>query len=485
MWTLVLNATNWLVAGLGVAALAVPCRVFGNRLVAMRSLRGAALLLTVAAVLAGASVATRLVLGYAAPGAYAEEVAAARLLLDGRPVAGGEREAVREWLAEEQVSHDWLAGGLSTCQAGAAAGRARFFTSQGHPPFLLVASVPIVAWAGGRGLFVVVTALTLLLLAVAGWRLVTELVPSPAPWHCALAIVAIAGWQPVLAGLRQGDAVLMASALVVVAWNALRHGRAVAAGVFIGLAASVSLGVLLVVPVLALQRPRAALAALATVAGGLAVAAGVGGTPLLAGVAQAGYGAALTYAGTTFNYSLLGRVLAGHSWAPVLGVVLAVFCAVVAGYAGDRGRAGSPPSNETPNDRGVELLPLGCCVAVLGSPVAWSQHLAIMLLPLAILLAAQWRTGNRVGLVTWCLLALALALPDSAVRWTSHATALFVQGGTAGLLPLPMAAVIAVTAWIAAHGRHRTHGRTPEGLPLSEGPRQAAWAGGPAHGGAS
>ena len=43
--------------------------------------------------------------------------------------------------------------GITTCQASALEHRPQFFTSQGHLPTLLLASVPIVHFVGGRGLY--------------------------------------------------------------------------------------------------------------------------------------------------------------------------------------------------------------------------------------------------------------------------------------------------------------------------------------------
>ena len=104
---------------------------------------------------------------------------------------------------------------------------------------------------------------------------------------------------------------------------------------------------------------------------------------------------------------------------------------------------------------------------------AWSQHLALMLLPAAVLLANCLERGSRAGLLGWCTLVLVLAMPDPAVTWTHDVVGALPGGDTLRAVPLPLAAVVVLTAWTAARLRQAL-GRSID--PSFE--RQTAWIGG-------
>src|SRR4029079_11862990 len=91
------------------------------------------------------------------------------------------------------------------------------------------------------GLYVTILVLSGALLAAAWSMLVAEYRLYAIPGCAIAAALALAGWQPVVAGLRQGDAVLAAASLVVIGWGLLRRDRPLAAGIVVGTAAVLSL----------------------------------------------------------------------------------------------------------------------------------------------------------------------------------------------------------------------------------------------------
>src|SRR5690606_40277799 len=116
-------------------------------------------------VLTAVAVASRIVLGLMSPGAYAEEVLAARTFLEQRRLYSDDsRSDLAQWLEQEQPLA-WELPGTSPCQDSAMAQRARFYTSHAHMPTLLLASVPIVHLLGGRGLYLVLLGLSALAVA--------------------------------------------------------------------------------------------------------------------------------------------------------------------------------------------------------------------------------------------------------------------------------------------------------------------------------
>ena len=127
--------------------------------------------LAVLALASGGAVASRAVIGYLSPGAYAEEVLAAREFLSERHVyRGDDRAQFARWLREERpATEPWALPGISVCQASAFEHRPQFYTSQAHTPMLLLGSVPLVHLVGGRGLFVGIFGVSAGLLVLA-WR---------------------------------------------------------------------------------------------------------------------------------------------------------------------------------------------------------------------------------------------------------------------------------------------------------------------------
>src|SRR4051794_10205398 len=123
MLTTLFNPTLWLLAALAVSAAIAQARgedariAFG-RVVRIGSSRAVLLILALAA---AGGVASRTVLGFLAPGAYAEDVLAARSYLAQRQLYHGtDRADFARWLSEEPTAADpWTLPGLTVCQANA------------------------------------------------------------------------------------------------------------------------------------------------------------------------------------------------------------------------------------------------------------------------------------------------------------------------------------------------------------------------------
>ena len=102
MRTTVLNPTIWLLAATAVAALVGSARRRDAQEVSRALLRWACAwpVLILVTALAIFGVGSRVVLGYLAPGAYAEEVIAARTFLaTGQLYSGDARSELAEWLS--------------------------------------------------------------------------------------------------------------------------------------------------------------------------------------------------------------------------------------------------------------------------------------------------------------------------------------------------------------------------------------------------
>ena len=405
MLTTLLNPTIWLLAATVVAAVVGAargedaCRSL-NRVIRWATTAPA---LAVLLLLAGGGLGSRLVLGFLSPGAYAEEVLAARAFLAQRTVYGGDdRAELRKWTSEAPAPTDpWALPGITPCQASAMNSRPQFYTSQGHPPMLLLASVPVVRLVGGRGLYVLLTLASLAGVALA-WIVLARQAGLAARSATALLLgAAIFGWQPVIAGVRQGDAVVLAGSLVMLAWRLARQDVPVWSGLAGGLAACLTLPALAVIPALARTRGRAGLVACALVAGAGVSVMAVGGPLVFADFSSTVSASAKTYAEAIHNYALVGRILltGTGTGALVLGS-LATLAALATFWRG----------------RSVDIaFGAWMTLGLLASPIVWSQHLVLALVPLVVLFQHVVSSRSALALAAWALLVLVLSLPDPAV----------------------------------------------------------------------
>ena len=390
MLTTLINPTVWLLAATIVAGILgifrrASARECFDSLVSHASTWPALLVLVV---MAGGGLASRIVLGYASPGAYAEEVVAARTFLESRTLYGAAgRTELAEWLAEKPLTPvPWTAiPGVTECQANAMRQRARFFTNHAHTPMLLLAGVPLIRFGGQHAVYGAFLLLSLASLAAMGMVLLER---AGVEWRSrrgVLLLAALAGWQPVLAGVRQGDAVLAAAALIAVSWLLLARGRPARSAMAAALAACLALPAMGVLLALLRASARAGLLAITLFVIALCGTIAIGGSGVLPGFIQTIADTARTYSYSVTNYAVVGRVsTAGQGG---LFATIALVSAVV--FSWWRG---------TTLDRVfAAFITLGLLVA----PVIWSQHLAIALVPVAVLFGRAWQEGSAASLVAW------------------------------------------------------------------------------------
>jgi hypothetical protein len=443
--TTVLNPTLWLLVALLVSALVswrrgeVPATAM-RRFVAGGTRRPVLLVLAVAA---AAGLGSRVVVGYLSPGSYAEEVLAARAYLEARQLyQGNDRADFRKWLSEEPAPvAPWTLPGLTVCQANAAESRPEFYTAQGHSPVLLMASVPLVAAAGGRGLYVILTLLScaaLVGMAVVLARVAGLDARSPAGF---LILIALVGWQPTLAGLRQGDAVLITSGLLTAAWWYSRNDDGGRAGLAAAAGALLLPPVSIVIPALGSSSRRALAIALGTVLVVAVLVVGLVGPMIAVDYVGSTLASARVYAASPMAYSGVGQFLrldAGSgvpaAWAS-LGLMTLSLAATLLSKAG-------PPATAR-----IDLtLALLLTTAFLLVPVAWSQHVTLLVIPIAVLLRRAIAGEHPVRLVALAALVLVLSLPDQAVGRLG--LLLHLSGGPLGVTGVPPVPVwAAVTLW--------------------------------------
>jgi len=424
MRTTLLNPTVWLLVATCVAGVvgAVRGRTASASVDSLLRVVCARPILVLLIGLALFGLGSRAVLGFLSPGAYAEEVIAARTFVEQRDLYGS-GVAPSQALGDPSVANlPWL----SSCQGNAIANRAKFYTDHAHPPMLLLAGVPVVYLGGAKLLYLSMLAASLGAIAVMsavlleraglGWR-------SPAGL---VVIAAVAGWQPVLAGIRQGDAVLPAAGLVALTWYLVGHRKSERAALPSAIAACLAIPSVGVLPALWRTAPR-----VAVVATGILLAI-VGATIALAGAAvvpaflQTVAETARTYAGAPANYAIVGRALEAGAVMPVLALVflLVLVCSWWRGTTVDAAFA----------TFGVAGLML--------APVLWSQHLALLLVPFTMLFARTLRHGSSLGLASLAALALVFSLPDTiAIRLAQVSSSLT-------LIALSSALVL-VWAWTA------------------------------------
>lgn len=436
MRTTLLNPTVWVLVATVAAATLGAVRGEDARRSLDRVVRWAttAPVLAVLLVLAAGGLGSRLVLGFLSPGAYAEEVLAARAFLAERTVYGGDdRAELAKWMTEAPGPADpWTLPGVTPCQASAMNTRPQFYTSQGHPPMLLLASVPVVHVVGGRGLYVLLTLVSLTGVVLA-WRVLATQAGLAARSGAALLLgAAIFGWQPVIAGLRQGDAVVLAGSLVVVAWRLARQGVPGWSGLAGGLAACLTLPALAVIPALTRTRGRAAVVACAVLAGAGVGAMAAGGLLVFADFSNTLVVSSKTYAEAIHNYAVVGRLLLiGTS-----GLALAALAALSAVATFWRGRS-------------IDVaMGAWMTLGLLASPIVWSQHLVLALVPIVVLFQQVVSGRSALTLAAWALLVLVLSLPDPAVAHVHDLAARWLPALSG--FPVVSIGLVILWAWLIA-----------------------------------
>jgi hypothetical protein len=428
MRTTLLNPAVYLLAAIAIAGVVGACRRWQARQTLETVVRYACAwpVLLALVVMAGAGAGSRAVLGFLAPGAYAEEVIAARSFIDtGRLYATDARQELARWMAESQAPPvPWAElPGISGCEVSAITDRAALFRSSAHMPPLLLAGVPFVGLGGGHALYVTLLILSLISIAVIVWVL---LECSAIDWRsrrALLVLAAVAGWQPVLAAIRQGDAILPVAALILLAWHlSTRLGPSRGAAVAAGVASWFALPGILVLPALFRVSRTSGLLAVLLSATGVALTLLAAGTGVISSFGHTTLLAANTYAGLVANYAIFARGIsfpAAYSVAALAAVLL---------FSWRR--------SYTAND----AFSLWSMVGLMLAPVVWSQHLLLALLPAIVLLRRLLRTGSSGALAAWAVLILVLSLPDGSSVWLTET----LRRAAGGALPVPALALVSL-----------------------------------------
>lgn len=435
MRTTLLNPTVWLLAATTVTAAAGVLRREAARQSIERVVRMACSwpVLTALLLMAGAGLGSRAVLGYRSPGVTAEQVnAVQRFLEQRRSHAPDARAEFAEWMAEAAASAPpWTPlPGVTECPAEAMGHRVRLFTNHAHSPMLLLAEVPVVRFGGARALNAV-----LMLLSISTVFIMAVLLLEAArlDWRSRrglLLIAAVAGWQPVLAGVRQADAALPAAGLVAIAWHLAARKRRAAPAVAASLAACLVPPAWGVWAALLRSAPRAAAIAGGFVSAAVLATVAVAGFAVVPGFVMTAAYAARAYAAAVTNYSVLGRFVA----ADTPGSALIIALAVAATCSWWRGRT---------RDSGFAAF---LTLSVLTAPVLWSQHLALLLVPAAVLFRHVSAAPSSAPLAGYAALLLLLSLPDPAAAGLNKVLSVRVSPGA--VIPIGAAALVVLWSWV-------------------------------------
>ena len=383
-----------------------------------------------AAILAivGANLLARAAIGHVAPGDFMQEIVAAssfgeRATLYPRDVNG---EALR-WLAGHPPPLLSRLPGLlrDPLIFRREQGRNRL-VAQAHPPTLVLAVLPVIHAAGPYAAFWLLALATTAAAMWAGRMVTIAYFPSLTRGQRVLALLLVAGWQPVLAAVRDGQVSVLIGALIVIAWGALRRGREVPAGAALGLAAALKLyPALLLVPLLLGRHVRAAGSMALTSAAVVAVATAVAGPDTWAAYGHSARNVVDGFSRSADNLSILARLgplLPGHLLMPAFvlgGLALVGFTMLMRARTGRTSGGGGSPAilRGTPGAFDERQWAAFTCLALLLSPVAWHHYVFALLQPLAWLLAEAWQRRGRLPLLAWSAAALVLSLPAGAF-WT-------------------------------------------------------------------
>lgn len=412
-----INPTFWIAAG----ALALVIRnVSGQHraagLAGYARLLSHPLALLVIGVLAAANVTARVSMALLAPGDFAGEIAAARSFSRTGELYSRETVLVEPLgpLASAMVPYV-----PARLQHAAATRRALALAAQAHPPTLLLAAVPGVRRFGPEGAYLT---LAILSLAAAAWTalvLVRECAPGLAAHIGALCLLLLVAWQPALAAVRDGQVSVILASLVISGWAALRRGRRVRAGVWLGIATALKLypGLVLLATI---QRSRRTVA----VAGAIVLAGAAAASATAGRVVWSDYATALSqvlaaHLSSPANLSIAAR-LGPLAHAPVGRAIYLISALLLIGLTMRCGVDGDSDERGPAITRFDVCFARMCCLSVVLSPIAWHHYTFVLALPIAVVATQVWQSGRRPILAALLLCTVWLCLPVT-VEWTVRA----------------------------------------------------------------
>lgn len=431
------NPVTWIVAAVLVAACAGPrdavIRV-GRQLTASWALAALAALVI-------ANLGVRVALGLVAPGDFAGEILAARSVASGGPLYSA--NMTRDRVILRQVSPGPVATAVASWLPASLAAQTRErnavgIAAQSHPPTVFATIVPLVRLIGAEPAFVVVSVVSVTSAAIVAWCLAVATLTRPDRRQLLLVVLLVAGWQPTLAAIRDGQLGMVIAALAIGGWWMMRGAGKRAGGVLVGVATALKFypGALLFALLVRSRRGLAwavAAAAVCVVASGAVF--GLQSWMAYLDVVREG---ALGHLISATNLALaarfahvLPRAIAIQFWLAAAALLLAV--------------TAWRSFRERDSASGFDLsFARFSCLAVVLSPTAWGHYLPLLAQPLAVLLGKSVLTGHRGRLAAAAGLALLLSLP---IAETTGIWSLGTIGWTNALLS-PTTAILALWAML-------------------------------------
>jgi hypothetical protein len=261
-----------------------------------------------------------------------------------------------------------------------------------HPPPALLPVLPLVPLGFARAAIAWLAISLIALFALAfGLVALIEVGEVPPMAHVLIAFGLLLLWPPVLHNVAKGQWSILLAALILAGFRALDRGRLSAAGVWLGIAASLKATPLLLLGLLMLRYRRAAWSMLATMAVALLASLVVGGVaPWRAWLADAPRDviAWQTWPANTVSVNgLIARLTAGGPFArpliaaPPIGRALfvTVSLTLVAGVVFVTRRAAATSENSRC------IFAAWVALVVLLNPLGWTHTATLALIPLALL----------------------------------------------------------------------------------------------------
>lgn len=333
-------------------------------------------------------------------------------------------------------------------------------TQNAHPPLVALLVASPVALLGTRGSFLAAWIVSSLLLYVSFRFVILELFGTVALPQQLTLMAAVFGWYPVVSTLRSGQSAIILFALCTASWALLRRKRFWAAGVPIGIAASIHAFPGLLLVYFLFRVPKSFGGAVATLVGLNGLAALVAGPgSYLEWLTTAG-AVSRSYLSYRANYSIAGAIAClsrslDLAWAGSVLTACVIGAAALASAIWTLRRRKIALSTEAGD------LEFAACVVLmlLASPVCWDRYFPILLLPLSIGLRYQGWNG-RIALVFATAIAL-ISIPGDSLDVIFGALI-----ATVGVIPawavtsLPIAFLVAMLVLL---------GRTPAARPPASG----------------
>jgi hypothetical protein len=391
------------------------------------------------AIVVTANLGVRVALGLVAPGDFAGEIIAARSIESGGSMYSA--DLVRDRVAVRQIAPGPLVSAVASWLPASLVGQARERNSvgiaaQAHPPTVLALIAPLVLLTGAEPAFVLVSTFSVVAAFGLAWCLVSAVVPRPEWRHFAVGALLVAGWQPSLAAIRDGQLSVVIAACAICGWWALRRAREAAGGVLVGIATVLKFYPAALMLALAVRSRRAL--AWAIVAGALAVVATIaafGVQPWLAYRDVVADGA-LGHLASGTNLSVAARL--AHVFPRAVALDLwAVGSVILLALTLWRSRR----EREFPASIDLSFARFSC-LAIALSPTAWGHYLPLLAQPFAILLRSALDARDRGRLVAAAGLALLLSVP---IAETTGIWSLGITGWTNALLS-PTTAILVLWA---------------------------------------